>query len=144
MRTFGWAYVTLYTLDFSFSIIASFASTLETFSNRLSFIVLPLTFIAFIFALLNKLKPKMLFLLLSGSYFVFSAFGIVLAITLIAKLGSGAPHIASLQFLKENISWFWPAHWIFLIIWAIITVFGWVKLVKQIKDEKGDVRAERA
>ena len=132
MKIFAWVYLIAFSLDAGISIVASFDSSLETLSNIVSAPIILFTLIAFILSCINRLKPRKLFVTLSGFYLGMVIFGIVLGVLLAAKLGPESMPSENLQqFLRNQFAWYWTVHWCLMLLWLFLATYGFITLKKE-------------
>jgi len=125
MRRFGWIYIGVFGLDALFSILALLFTPLETISNVISTPLGMVSVGVFILGCIGELRPRGLFLLLSGYYLFMLGIGIVLAVMLVIRLGpSTNPALASTAFLHEEFPWFVPIHWALILLMAAMTAIS--------------------
>jgi hypothetical protein len=128
MRTVGWVYLAGYALDASLSVIASYLPGFLLVSNGISMVIAAFTLVTFILACLGQLKPRRIFLVLSGYYFLVLGFGFILAILLAIHLGPRKLQGTDInpQFLRQQFPWFEPVQLTLLALWLCLVVYGFV------------------
>ncbi len=125
MKTFGWIYIIVFCIDAVMSLVAYFVSGLEVISRPIGTILIILSIVVFILACINKLTPRKIFLILSGFYLLVLAFGFVLGIFLVAKLGLQAVSQGiTVGFLREQFAWFGPLFMFLNIVELLLSVYG--------------------
>jgi hypothetical protein len=125
MKTFGWIYIVAYCIDALGSLVAILTPRMEGVSNIISTLVALLSIVVLILAYMGKLKPRKIFLIMSGFYMAMLGVGIVIAVLLAAKLGpSVASQEITLAFLREQFAWYNPVQWIIIIIWLLVSAYG--------------------
>ena len=126
MRTLGWVYLAGYALDAGLSVIASYVPDVMLASNVISTINLLFTTVAFVLACLGKLKPRKIFFLLTGYYFLVLGFGFAVGILLALQLGPQNLQGVDVnpQFLRQKFPWFEPLHLTLLFMWTCLAVYG--------------------
>jgi hypothetical protein len=126
MRTLGWIYLAGYALDAGLSAIASYAPGLVLASNLISTLMMLFTIVAFVLAVLGKLKPRKVFLALSGYYFFMLGFGFVLGVLLAVELGPQKLQGVDFnpQFLRQHYPWFEPVQLALLFVWTCLALYG--------------------
>ena len=131
MKTFGFIYLIAYLLDAIVSIAAVFVPTLEYTSNLISTPLGILAVVVFFLVLFNRLKPKILFLILSSYYISMLFYGVILGVAIAIKLG---PKVANQSvgesFLREHFSWYGHVEMAILFLWLFIAVIGLYRYYK--------------
>jgi hypothetical protein len=133
MKALGRIFLIVYALDAVLGLVASFVWDLETASNGVSCVVLIFAVVVLILACLKRVRPQVVFLVLSGYYLLMSAFGMLLGFALVSKLGPQAaqqPELMTLKSLGEQFGWYWPVHWVLMGVWLLVSAYGLLNLGK--------------
>ncbi len=133
MKTIAWAYIGFYIIDAILSIVSSFSTRLEIVSDTYSSFNILFTCIVFIFACFNKVQPRRIFFIMTGYYFLLILFGFVLGIVIGVQWGPDAVkemNVSSLTFLRTHFNWYWPVHWMLLLIWSCVALYGFIHYKK--------------
>jgi hypothetical protein len=129
MRTLGIVYLVGYLIDLCVSIVASSAPGLEGLSNAISSLLSVASIAVLILACLNKLRPRLFFLLAAGYYLFMVGIGFVLGVALAFKLGAqeAAQQISEQSMtgvLRQQFAWYVFLHWTLLTVWALLGLYG--------------------
>jgi hypothetical protein len=115
-------FLLIFSLELVLSLIASIFSPLENISNAISVFTIIFVLVIFIYSLRGKIKPKKIFVALTSYYLAMSFIGTVLAgIITSSKIGT---QDISLAFLLKEFPWFNTVHWVLMIVWFYLTVWG--------------------
>lgn len=128
MRTLGWIYLAGYALDAGMSVIATYMPGALPSRNFISTIIILSTIVAFVLACLGLLKPRKIFLVLSGYYFLMIGFGIVVGMLLAVQFSPQQLQALDVnpQFLTQQFPWFEPVNLALLVLWPCLAVYGLV------------------
>jgi hypothetical protein len=129
MRKLAIVYLLLYLLDLVISVVASLVPHLEGVSNALSSVLMPAAIVVLVLVRLNKLRPRLFFVLAAGYYLLMAGVGLVLSIALLSKLGlpetsRQISEHSMIQVLSREFSWYVYFHWGLLTIWALLGLYG--------------------
>lgn len=125
MKIFGWIFLLACFIDAATSIAATFMPALGDLSNLISTPVCFSAVAVFVLACMNRLRPRRVFLTLSAYYGGLMAFGFCLGVALVIKLGpSAAGHKVTIQFLREQFSWYECVHWLLIVPWLVLSIYG--------------------
>ena len=132
MKPLGWIFLGGYALDAVLSLIASYVPGPLFASNVISSVMILFTIVVFILAIFGKMAPRVVFLSLCGYYFFMLAFGFVVSIVLLAKLGPDKflSVEVSPQFLRQQFDWLGPVHLTLLFVWLFLASYGLVSYAR--------------
>ncbi len=125
----GVLYLISVILDGLLSVAATLFSPLEPVSSLLSSLLLLASIAVLVFALLDRLLPKGVFIAVSATYIAVASFGLVVGVALVAKLGpEGIENVSSeqmdLAFIAETLPWYMPVHWALIVTVLLSGVLG--------------------
>lgn len=132
MRIFGWIYIIIFSMSAVLGLVAALAPGIQIISSIIGILVIILSIVVFILACMGKLKPRKIFLFLSGYYFLTIIYGMVAGVLMVIKLGpetviSGG---ATPDLLRETFTWFGPVRWILIIACLLLSIYGIVGYLK--------------
>ena len=132
MRIFGWIYIIIFSIGAVLGLVAALAPGVQIMSSIIGILIIILSIVVFILACMGKLKPRKIFLFLSGYYFLTIIYGIVVGVLMVIKVGpetvmSGE---ATPDLLRETFTWFGPVSWVLIIACLLLSIYGIVGYLK--------------
>jgi hypothetical protein len=128
MRVLGIVYLIGYLIDSSLSVVAAFIPWLEGISDAVSLLLSVATIVVLVLACMNKIRPRVFFLLASSYDLFMVGTGFVLAIVLRFKLGArGFQQVLDepgIEVLNRQFPWHNFFHWTLLAIWMLLGIYG--------------------
>ena len=126
MRIFGWIYIIIFSISAVLGLVAALVPGIQIISSIIGLPVIILSIVVFILACMGKLKPRKIFLFLSGYYFLTLIYAMVVGVLMVIKLGpetvvSGG---ATPDILRETFTWFGPVNWILIIACLLLSTYG--------------------
>jgi hypothetical protein len=134
MRIFGWIYIIIFSIGAVLGLVTALAPGIQGISSSIiSILVIILSILVFILACMGKLKPRKIFLFLSGYYFLTIIYGIVVGVLMVIKLGTETVMSgeATPDLLRETFTWFGPVSWILIIASLLLSIYGIVGYLKR-------------
>jgi hypothetical protein len=125
MKTFAWIYIVAYCIDALVFIIATFVPEAENLFSIISGPFMFLNIAVFILACIGKMKPRIIFLIMSGIYMLILLLGISMVIQLVAKFGpSVTSQNLTIAFLSEQFPSYYTVRWVIMIVSLLTAGYG--------------------
>ena len=130
MRVLGIVYLIGYLIDSSLSVVAAFIPWLEGISDAVSLLLSVAAIVVLVLACMNKIRPRVFFLLASSYDLFMVGTGFVLAIVLRFKLGArGFQQVldepgTGIEVLNRQFPWHNFFHGTLLAIWMLLGMYG--------------------
>lgn len=135
VRIFGWTFLVGFLGDAMLSLLSDFVPSLLSISDPVSYAVMLLALLAFVFALTGQLQPRSIFVLTPLFYLALLVFGVFVGITLAVTIS--ADQLAGMdspEAIKSKLPWFGGALLIVHAIWIVVAMYA---LIAYARDSQG-------